>query len=115
MFYFTCDHSFIEIISIFIRRFAFCSLRLSAYKMESICAKPEVCRDFLRHACTRGSRCRFRHESTSGTDRSTSGGRSHCYVESGDDEVGKKSAADTGGGDADDDVITGINTPEKSM
>ena len=42
-------------------------------KMASIDTKPEVCRDFLRHACTRGSRCRFRHESTSGVDRSTSG------------------------------------------
>ena len=43
--------------------------------MESFCDEPEICRDFLRNACMRGSRCRFRHESTSGACRSASGGR----------------------------------------
>jgi len=91
--------------------------------MASIDAKPEVCRDFLRHACKRGSRCRFRHESAGGAGRSTSGGPRHdgcrlCFELFVDGVDRQLSAADDDDDVAerkdDDDVIVEINTPRTS-
>jgi len=88
--------------------------------------KPEVCRDFLRHACARGSRCRFRHESAGGgggsTDQSTSGGRGdgcgRCREQSVDNVDRRSTTAndldDVAQHEDDDDVIVQINTSHAS-
>jgi len=90
-------------------------------KMASVDAEPEVpvCRDFLRHACTRGTRCRFRHDSASGRgDQSTSGGHydgCHPCFKTSVDGVDRQAATDDSGDVADykdgDDVIVEINSP----
>jgi len=88
--------------------------------MTSTDAEPQVCRDFLRHACKRGSRCRFSHEATSGTDRPSTSGESdkgcRCCLELVD--VGRQSAAAGDFRDGDyknnDDVITEMVTSQRS-